>query len=339
MDVRTIVDQAVTTFAQQTGLQVFVDEAESLLQVEVAELKLTFSYDVRRHASALSRPTTAPENLLRRTHHLVIMPHIAAGQAQALREAQIGYLDVSGNAYLADPAAGFFIWIQGVARRPDIAQRSANTAPTTIRLLYVLLADPTLLQVPYRTLAGLVKAALGGIAGVFADLQRSNILQLHGAKGLQRAWAQPLPAILRQWVEMYAAHLRPKLLRGRYRLPPGTTWEELVLSPGDTWWGGEPAAHNLLEGYLRPELLTLYTRQSRAELVRQLRLRPDPQGPLTVLEAFEPETLPTPRPHPACVYPLLAYADLMLSLDPRNQEVAQLLYKRYLALPVVNEAD
>jgi hypothetical protein len=331
MDTKTLVDQAVTTFAQQTGLQVCVDEAESLLQVELAGQQLTFFYDVRRHGSALAQPTTAPAYLPGRTHHVVITPHITAGQAQALREAQIGYLDVSGNAYLTDPAAGLFVWVQGVARRPDMALRSANTSPTTIRLLYVLLADPTLLQAPYRTLAGLVKAALGGVAGVFADLQRSKLLYLHGAKGLQRIWAQPRPAIVRQWVERYAAHLRPKLLRGRYRLPPGTSWEELVLSPDDTWWGGEPAAHYLLDGYLRPELLTLYTRQSRGELIRQLRLRPDPQGPLTVLEAFEPQTLPTPRPHPACVYPLLAYADLMISLDPRNQEVAQRLYERYLA--------
>jgi len=41
---------------------------------------------------------------------------------------------------------------------------------------------------------------------------------------------------------------------------------------------------------------------------------------------FPPETQ-----HPDVVPPLLAYADLMASFDPRNHETAQILHERLIA--------
>ena len=106
-------------------------------------------------------------------------------------------------------------------------------------------------------------------------------------------------------------------------------WQQLELGP-DMAWGGEPAAHLLLEGYLLPEYFTLYTAAPRGEIMRRLRLVPDEAGKVEVLPPM-PTTLGPERPLPQAVHPLLAYADLYLTAEPRNREVAHLLHERYLS--------
>ena len=64
--------------------------------------------------------------------------------------------------------------------------------------------------------------------------------------------------------------------------------------------------------------------------MRRLRLVPDPTGPVEVLRPMA-TTLGPARPQPQAVHPLLAYADLLLTADPRNREVAQMLHEHYLS--------
>jgi hypothetical protein len=64
-------------------------------------------------------------------------------------------------------------------------------------------------------------------------------------------------------------------------------------------------------------------------MVAEHKLRADPQGDIEILDAFwdfEDE-----KPMPETVPPLLAYADLIATLDPRNLEAAKLIHERYLA--------
>ncbi|UOQ69169.1 type IV toxin-antitoxin system AbiEi family antitoxin [Hymenobacter volaticus] len=96
--------------------------------------------------------------------------------------------------------------------------------------------------------------------------------------------------------------------------------------------GGEPAAHLLLAGYLQPEFFTLYSLATRPALMRQLGLVPDPTGNVEVRVPFT-QTLPAAPAAPNCVPPLLVYADLILSGDARNHEVADQFYARYLQHP------
>lgn len=54
-----------------------------------------------------------------------------------------------------------------------------------------------------------------------------------------------------------------------------------------------------------------------------MRLVPDPTGAVQVL--VPPAGTQPASPRPDCVFPLLVYADLLLSGDPRNREVARML--------------
>jgi hypothetical protein len=58
------------------------------------------------------------------------------------------------------------------------------------------------------------------------------------------------------------------------------------------------------------------------------RLRADPNGNVQILDAFW--NLPDDPEHPDVAPPILVYADLVATLDPRNLETAKLLRERFI---------
>jgi hypothetical protein len=89
-----------------------------------------------------------------------------------------------------------------------------------------------------------------------------------------------------RWVAAYGETVRPKLVASQYRWLDPTLgrhgWQQVPLPPS-TRWGGEPAAHLLLDGYLLPQDFILYSAATRGELMRTMRLVPDPDGVVQVL--------------------------------------------------------
>ena len=70
-------------------------------------------------------------------------------------------------------------------------------------------------------------------------------------------------------------------------------------------------------------------RQNLTKLVAENRLRPDANGDIEILDAFW--NFDDEQPTTQTVPPLLAYADLIATLDPRNLEAAKLIHDHYLA--------
>ena len=261
---------------------------------------------------------------------VLISPYISPAIGKALQQLGVYYLDTVGNAYVQSVDPALLILIQG-QRQPTAERGETRRAfrRTGLRLLYHLLNQPELLQASYRTLADEASLALGSVSVVLTDLRQLGLLR---EEGDHRRWLDA-PQVLRRWVEGYGEVLRPKLASHRYRwLDAGTSrhgWQELPLGT-DAWWGGEPAANLLLDGYLLPERFTLYSAAPRGELMRRFRLVPDEGGKVEVLSPFE-TNFSQMRPQSRAVSPLLAYADLLLTADPRNREVAQLLHEQYLS--------
>ena len=89
-----------------------------------------------------------------------------------------------------------------------------------------------------------------------------------------------------------------------------------------------------LTGYLQPHARTIYLHKDQGQrnltrMVAERKLRADLQGDIEILDAlwdFKDE-----KPMPETVQPLLAYADLIATLDPRNLEAANLIHERYIA--------
>ena len=103
-----------------------------------------------------------------------------------------------------------------------------------------------------------------------------------------------------------------------------TNWKSLHLQENKTMWGSEPAA-DILTNYLRPAELTLYTIESRNELMKQYRLVPDEKGTVVAYKKFwNTEVQGTTVPA------LLVYADLVNINDRRSLETAKKIYDEYI---------
>jgi hypothetical protein len=259
---------------------------------------------------------------------VLVVPYVGESQGEQLRTRGICYLDRVGNAWLTDAAGTLAVLVQGRARPAVTASAVGGLllGKPGLRLVHALLLEPELVRAPYRTVAARVGLPVATIGRA--------MLALHGqgfVRNETRRWLARPDELRRRWIDAYGETLRPKLAAGRYRwLEPARArqgWQEVAL-PAGTRWGGETAAHLLLDGYLLPEYFTLYSTARRGELMGALRLVPDPQGKVEVLIPFDESEMGIVQP--GCVSPLLAYADLVLSGDARNMEVAQMLAKEYL---------
>jgi hypothetical protein len=84
---------------------------------------------------------------------------------------------------------------------------------------------------------------------------------------------------------------------------------------------------------LKPEMVTLYTREDMSDVLKKLKAVPDPEGDIEILDMFwQGRDVDSPADGGVPVVPhLLVYADLVASAAPRNVEVADLIYERYLS--------
>jgi hypothetical protein len=75
---------------------------------------------------------------------------------------------------------------------------------------------------------------------------------------------------------------------------------------------------------MRPE----NARQNLTKLVVDHKLRADPKGEIEVLETFW--DFPPTDNRPDVVPPLLVYADLLATMDPRNHETARIIHEEQI---------
>jgi hypothetical protein len=192
--------------------------------------------------------------------------------------------------------------------------------------MFVLLCEPDLLTAPYREIVKAADVALGAIGPVFDDLKTRGYIAGEGDK---RRLLEPV-RLFEEWVTNYPIKLRPKLNPRRFRAQNPQWWRDADLTGLGAYWGAEIAAERLTK-YLHPAMCTLYIEpeaQAMTELVKRYRLHADGTGNIEILEAFW--RLPVKTEPAEVVPPILAYADLVATLDPRNLEVAKMIRNQYI---------
>ena len=269
------------------------------------------------------------------TAPLLVTPRITAEAAEQCRGLGLQFIDAVGNAYLH--GQGLYVFVKG--QRPTdneallLPAQDAKRAgtPAHLRAIFVLLCRPALLNAPYRDIAQAAGVALGTIGQVFDDLANRGFIT--GGKRTGNRILLERTKLIDEWATNYPIKLRPKLNPRRFKAPTPNWWKALEVAQYGAQWGAEVAAAKLT-GHLRPNTLTLYLRTDKGQqhltrLVTTHRLRPDAAGDIEILDAFwafddEQTTAET-------VPPLLACADLIATLDPRNLEAAKLIHDQYLA--------
>jgi len=246
---------------------------------------------------------------------LVIAGRISSEVREKMRSLGINYLDSAGNAFI--DKENLFVLIDGKKGKLKLERKHLFTN-ASIQLLFHFLLNPELLQQTYRDISKSTGASLDNISKTIRNLAEHDYIIASKKKGYVFLNKKKL---IERWISEYGERLKPKLFLGEFRFTKEERWKSTQLDTKRTKWGGEPAA-DIKTGLIRPEIFTLYTSESRKELMQNYRIIPDPKGKIKVYRTFwntnginEKKTVPV----------LLIYADLILSSSARNIDVAKKL--------------
>ena len=251
---------------------------------------------------------------------IIIADHIFPKIKEELRNHNIAYLESNGNIWLK--FGKNLLWIDANKTLPEEKEKINRAfTKTGLKVLFDFLRDETLINVPYREIAHRAEIALGNVNYILNGLKEKGFILKMNKDEYKLTNKKDL---LNTWMIKYAEKLKPELEIGTFRFLKAedfVNWKRLPIKQGKTWWGGEPAG-NIFTDYLKPAVLTLYTLETRNELIKHYRLIPDPKGNVKVYKKFwkydevNDNTVP----------PLLIYTDLMNTGDHRCIETAQKIY-------------
>jgi|AntRauTorckE5430_2_1112549.scaffolds.fasta_scaffold04123_2 hypothetical protein len=263
------------------------------------------------------------EKFKNQSQKLLVTKQISSVVRKKLREEKINYLDEVGNCFIYHK--DLFILIDGRKNKALKNEYSYNIfSENGVKLIFNLLTRPYLINVSQREISKKVNISLGSVSKILKGLEILNFLKKINKKEKKLINKKVL---LNRWVTAYNEKIKPKYFRGKYRFinkEYNKNWENLTL-PNYTYWGGEPAAR-LLIGFLKPQILTLYSTLDKKELLKTLKIIPDNiNGNINLLEL--PSGFNNEKEQ---IHPLITYADLILSFDSRNIETAQKIYDNYV---------
>ena len=265
---------------------------------------------------------------------------------EKLKEVGISYLDTAGNAFIFYPP-NIAIAIEGKKRivNQEILKDKAFTK-TGMSVVFQYLKDDTLLQQPYRSIAESIGVSLDSITKTNESLKQQGFIR---QLTKQQIALTDKKRHFEKWADVYETRIKPPLLYEKFSFlnqEAERNWKDLPLSD-NSCWGGEAAA-SFQTDFIRPAIFTLYSTESKADLMRNYRLKPDPNGNILVYLPFidiklmwngGPIIFNTPvgfvnnsKHDRLFTHPILTYADLLNSGDARNFEVAQKLYESHVKL-------
>ena len=325
-----IVDQALenlqtTTLLRGTWSQNGHGPLDGTLQLVAEEKVWNFNVEIKNELRPQFMPQLLQYNQVH-TPFLLVAYRIPAKINEELRKNNIAYLEANGNLYLKEPDVWFWFDTQEPLK---IQQNERNRAftKTGLKVVFEFLINPSLLNLPSRQIAEQTGTSIGNVTHIMNGLKKDKFLLSLTGNTYQLVQKQDL---MNKWIAAYEQVLKPSLHVGTFRFlneDDFTNWKNLKLLAKTTRWGGEPAG-DLLTHHLRPAELTLYTTETRMELMRNYRLLPTDNGNVKVYQAFRP--LENTDDALQVVHPMLVYADLMIQNDKRCRETAQMIYEKYL---------
>ena len=249
---------------------------------------------------------------------IVIADFISKNATEILKESGINYIDTAGNAFIKHNDLVFLIEGQKKVNK-ERTNRPRAFQEAGLKILFHLLLNPDHLQDSYRSIADKADVSLGSVSHVMAELEDLNFL----LKTKDKRVLKNKKELLERWIVEYNAILRPRILRKRMRFINADdvrNWRTVNTHAGNgvILWGGEPGGA-LLTGNLRPEKFIVFTDLELAEVGKALRLVPDQNGEVEVLQKFWNTDFGNTNVAPT----LLVYADLISSGFGRNIETAK----------------
>ena len=282
------------------------------------QIPMKFNAEVKNNLRAINLPLIY--KLAKEQAPLIIVADLIFPKIkEELRNHDIAYLEANGNIWLKTDET--LLWIDANKTLP-VEKDKINRAftKTGLKVVFDFLRNEALINAPYREIAQQTDVALGNVNYILNGLKEKGFLL---KKDKDRNELTNKKELLNTWIIKYAEKLKPELEIGTFRFLRDNdfvNWKKLPLKKGKTWWGGEPAG-NILTNYLKPAELTLYTLETRNDIIKHYKLIPDSKGNIKVFKKFWKDddaenTVP----------PLLVYTDLVNTGDHRCIETAEKIY-------------
>jgi hypothetical protein len=289
------------------------------------------SGDVRLRVAEVIQPRIHAGSVLRimamEGTNFLLMPKISRRFSTELRALGVDHADAYGRVSLRAPT--MLVEIEGnrVSNRnfdTDLAQfldqhsRTSAidlTSPKTAQIVFVLLSWPKLLRAPLRQISEIAGVSLGLVSRTITYLAETGFL-IDG-KGWTRSGRRQTA---QAWLATYPSKLGP-LLNLAFLEGPGPA----DIDVSDGMFSGGLA----IPWLMNPATTTVYVNSTSASFLRRNRLRKGdhpnvllkklfwqtPPEEFSDVETFRGENTPVAPP-------LMVYADLISSDDPREQEMA-----------------
>ena len=244
---------------------------------------------------------------------MLIVGDISPQNLMKFAEEGFNVLDHAGNCYINIPPLYILITGQKLVKPKETVKKVFNDS--AIKLIFYFLLDKSNIAKPYRKIVEETGFSIGTVKNVIEKMTlRHHIIKTSKGRVLMD-WRK----LLDDWQVAYNQALKPKLFLKKMTLAKPErikNWKDIKL-PQDACWGGESGA-NLTDGYLIPEIHTIYTGGDSNEIIRTSRILPSSEGEILVYKKFWTgieENHIAPK--------ILIYADLMGTANSRCLDAAK----------------
>jgi len=244
---------------------------------------------------------------------MLIVGDISPQNLMKFAEEGFNVLDHAGNCYINIPPLYILITGQKFVKPKETVKKVFNDS--AIKLIFYFLLDKSNIAKPYRKIVEETGFSIGTVKNVIEKMTlRHHIIKTSKGRVLMD-WRK----LLDDWQVAYNQTLKPKLFLNKMTLVKPErikNWKDTKL-PQDACWGGESGA-NLTDGYLIPEIHTIYTGGDSNEIIRTSRILPSSEGEILVYKKFWTgieENHIAPK--------ILIYADLMGTANSRCLDAAK----------------
>lgn len=270
---------------------------------------------------------------------LLVTDFVNPAMAARLREHQVQFIDAQGNAFINQPPVYVYVTTNRARRHEDLRPAKEGGLrrafePKGLMVVYAFLLDPALVGAPYREIAERAGVALGTVGRVIDALKAAGLVRETPGGGRRLVHYREL---LDRWVDAWPEKLKPKQFLGEFITDDPNWWEHIDIRKYGGYWGGEVAAAKYT-AYLKPQIATIYLpAQTLPQFLRDGRLYKatqwtgDKAAAVQVYKPFWPRQEGQYGVEAGLVPPVLVYADLLETGDPRNLEAAQQIYEEHIA--------
>ena len=322
MNEQEILNKAINRFREETGNNLIPLYSNKNFNLELIweENDIKFEAEVK---NTINRGMLGLiKNQLNKFKNIPILItfYVNPDLAEIIRKLEINYIDTAGNVFIKVPP--IHIDIRGKKFDKNINLKNLTGRafqPAGMQIVFTLLCNPGLEKKPYREIADIANTGLGTVQITFKDLERQGYIFDTGKQGKRIRKKEDL---IKKWVILFPDKLKPKYFFGRYVKDDNVTFENWDIGKFGGLWGGETAAAKLTK-YLKPFIHTIYIGERVGEFILKNKLRKEQNGNIEIIKKFWgfPENADI-------VNPILIYADLLATGDPRNIETANIIYER-----------